>query len=33
MGEFKMEYVKKYSMEVVDKQMRKIYADLLGGEN
>ena len=28
-----MEYVKKYSMEVVDKQMRKIYADLLGGEN
>lgn len=33
MGEFNMEYVKKYSMEVVDKQMRKIYADLLGGEN
>jgi len=33
MGEFNMEYVKKYSIEVVDKQMRKIYADLLGGEN
>lgn len=32
MGEFNMEHVKKYSIEVVDKQMRKIYADLLGGE-
>ena len=32
MGVFNMEYVKKYSIEVVDKQMRKIYADLLGGE-
>lgn len=32
MGGFNMEHVKKYSIEVVDKQMRKIYADLLGGE-
>ena len=29
MGVFNMEHVKKYSIEVVDKQMRKIYADLL----
>lgn len=32
MGEFNMEYVKKFSMDVVDRQMRKIYKDLLGGE-
>ena len=29
MGEFNKEYIKKYSLDVVDKQMRKIYAEVL----
>ena len=32
MGEFNQEYVKKFSIVEVDRQMRKIYMDLLGGE-
>ena len=31
MGEFNMGHIKKFSIDVVDRQMRKIYADLLGG--
>lgn len=31
MGEFNMGHIKKFSIDVVDGQMRKIYADLLGG--